>query len=328
MRPRDETPIFAGPLASYCAGLYAEKRALGYRYRSGGMLLRALDRFSIEHHCDSQQLSKELVLAWITKRPHEGPSNQSFRVGVTRQLALFMIRQGVDAYVPPLLQIATDRKSFTPYVFTYEEMHRLLNAADRLRPSFNSPCRHLVMPAIFRILYGCGLRASEACNLRVRDVDLEEGLLTIRGAKFDKDRLVPMASSLTAHLRTYARQALTTADPETFFFSAFDRGPFSRAALYNTFRKLLWNCGISHGGKGRGPRLHDIRHTYATHCLQRWVKEGKDLTAALPVLSAYLGHNSLDGTQRYLRLTAELYPDITARIETHFGTIIPQRSQS
>jgi len=325
MQPRDETPTFVGPLASYCAGIYAEKRALGYRYRSHGCLLKELDRFSLDYHCDSMQLSKEFVLAWIAKRPNERPRNQSFRTVVTRQLALFMVRHGVDAYIPPMLQIQTDRHSFTPYIFTCEQAHQLLEAADRLRPHYMSPQRHHIMPAVFRILYGCGLRASEVCNLRVRDVDLVEGVLTIREAKFDKDRLVPMAPSLTAYLRTYACQGVVATGAETYFFPAPDRGPFCRAAIYDTFRKLLWDCGISYGGRGHGPRLHDLRHTFAVHCLQRWVRECKDLTAALPVLSTYLGHNSLYGTQHYLRLTAELYPDITARVETHFGTIIPER---
>jgi integrase/recombinase XerD len=324
MLPRDKAPTFVGPLASYCAGIYAEKRALGYRYLSHGKLLQELDRFSLECRCDQQQLPKEFVVAWIAKRPNERPGNQRFRIMVTRQLAMFMIRHGVDAYVPPTMQ-RTDRHSFTPYIFTREQAHQLLNAADRLLPYYTSPQRHYIMPVVFRILYGCGLRVSEVCNLQVRDVNLAEGILTIRGTKFDKDRLVPMSPSLTAYLRAYASQGVVATGQETYFFPAPDRGPFGRAAIYGTFRRLLRNCGISYGGPGHGPRLHDIRHTFAVHCLQRWVREGKDLTAALPVLATYLGHNSLYATQYYLRLTAELYPDITARVETRFGTIVPER---
>lgn len=324
MQLRDEKPTFVGPLAPYCAGLYAEKHALGYSYRSHANLLQELGRFSLEYSGDRQQLSKEFINAWIAKRPNERPGNQSFRIGVTRQLALFMVRQGVDAYVPPTMQ-RTDRHSFTPYIFTHEQAHRLLKSSDRLRPHYPSPQRHHIMPAVFRILYGCGLRVSEVCNLHVRDVDLVECVITVRGAKFDKDRLVPMSPSLAAYLRTYIQKGVANTDSETYFFPAPDRGAFSKATIYITFRKLLHDCGISYGGPGHGPRLHDLRHTFAVHCLQRWVREGKDITAALPVLATYLGHNSFYATQHYLRLTAELYPDITACVETQFATIIPER---
>ena len=88
---------------------------------------------------------------------------------------------------------------------------------------------------------------------------------------------------------------------------------------------LLNRAGIPYKGKGLGPRPHDTRHTFAVHCLNNWALSGEDLTAALPVLSRYLGHSGLRGTQKYLQLTAQMYPDITARLENLFGDLIPQR---
>lgn len=87
------------------------------------------------------------------------------------------------------------------------------------------------------------------------------------------------------------------------------------------FRQILFVARIPH--TGNGPRMHDFRHTFAVECLKKWVRSGKDITSALPVLSAYLGHKGLQSTQDYLRLTAEMFPDITARIQSHFGNIIP-----
>lgn len=327
MQPSEPRLTFISPLAEYCAGLYAEKRALGYHYRSAGYLLQELDRFFLEQHAEPHALPKALVQCWTTKRAHERPRNHQFRVVGIRQLALFMVRQGVVAYVPPPLHLVAASQQFIPYIFTQTEMQRLLQAADQVRTCKGSPPgRAMMIAAAFRVLYGCGLRASEVCRLHVQEVDLDAGVLTIRQTKFDKDRLVPMAPTLTTHLRAYAQCRLGTATPTGYFFPAPDHGPLCRAVLYAAFRKLLWACGISHGGTGHGPRLHDLRHTFAVHCLQRWVREGRDLTTALPVLSTYLGHNSLYGTQRYLRLTAELYPDITAAVEAHFGTVIPERS--
>jgi integrase/recombinase XerD len=107
------------------------------------------------------------------------------------------------------------------------------------------------------------------------------------------------------------------------FFPAPHGGAYTAGTVYKAFRQWLWAAGISHGGRGRGPRLHDWRHTFAVHCLRRWVEDGTDLSVALPYLSAYLGHTGLRGTQDYLRLTAELYPALVTRLPAQFGACIP-----
>ena len=179
------------------------------------------------------------------------------------------------------------------------------------------------MPLLFRMLYGCGLRISEALNLRVRDVDLEVGVLTINDGKLNKDRMVPISLELLERCRAYRRQVHMFSCPDTHFFPALNGRAVSKGNVYKNFRKFLWQARISHGGWGKGPRVHDFRHTFAVHCLRRWVLEGKDLSAYLPVLKTYLGHHSFQDTSQYLRLTAELYPDITAKVEQKFGHVIP-----
>ena len=94
--------------------------------------------------------------------------------------------------------------------------------------------------------------------------------------------------------------------------------------VYKNFRKFLWRAGISQGGRGYGPRVHDFRHVYAVHCLKKWVEQEKDLTAYLPVLKTYMGHDSFQDTAYYLRLTADVFPNITLKLETHYPEIIPE----
>jgi integrase/recombinase XerD len=94
------------------------------------------------------------------------------------------------------------------------------------------------------------------------------------------------------------------------------------------FRQLLLQCGIPHAGRGKGPRIHDARHRFACCVLRRWYQDGADLDAKLPLLATYLGHVNLSGTQRYLHLTAELFPEITARSEAAFGDVIPRRIEA
>ena len=101
-------------------------------------------------------------------------------------------------------------------------------------------------------------------------------------------------------------------------------GRYGNSWIHAQFRQILRIAKIPYNGSGNGPRPHDIRHTFAVHCLNNWVLSGEDITAALPVLSRYLGHNGLSGTQKYLQLTAQMYPDIVTNLELQFGALIPQ----
>jgi integrase len=147
-------------------------------------------------------------------------------------------------------------------------------------------------------------------------------VLTIRQGKFRKDRLVPMSPSLHAYLRRYHGEMGKRA-ADALFFPAPHGGVYSLHTPYTTFRWMLRAAKIPHGGRGQGPRVHDLRHTFAVRRLEAWYREGADLSTKLPVLSTYLGHESMAGTQRYLQLTAELYPDLTKLLEQHFGSLIP-----
>jgi len=317
---------FHSALAPQIKAFLQEKRACGYRYITEAAQLRRLDRFLRENKCPEQALSRTLVERWITKRPHEQPRTHKARLQMIRQFALSLRRRGLDAFVPDSKLTSVVRLDYTPYIFTRQQVRLLLEAVDRLPFDPRAPERHLVMPELFRVLYGCGLRAGEAVRLRMADVDFERGVLTILQGKFRKDRLVPMAPSLTERLRRYA-EAVKLRRPDSVFFPNPSGGSYSLKTLYQVFRRILRQSGISHAGRGYGPRLHDLRHTFAVHCMERWYRHGEDLNARIPLLVTYLGHESLRGTQRYLRLTPAVFPDITARLESFFHqTIHPGRN--
>ena len=206
-------------------------------------------------------------------------------------------------------------------------MRRFLAAADQIQPSPHSPGREVMLPLFFRVLYGCGLRVGEARHLRIRDVDTRRSVLTVRDGKFGKDRLVPVAPSLAARLKAYLAAHARGRKPDALLFPAPDGGPLAPQTIDGAFRQLLWACRISHGGRGQGPRVHDFRHTFAVHRLMHWYRDGVDLGVALSVLSTYLGHVSLSGTQRYLRLTAEMYPDLVSALQARFGDVIPAKER-
>ena len=153
-------------------------------------------------------------------------------------------------------------------MLTGEERQKFLQAVDALQPTARSPLRHLIMPEVFRLLYGCGFRVNEVLKLRVRDVDLNHGIITVRQGKFRKDRLVPPALLLVKRLRKYAAH-FEKHPPNAIFFPGPSGGPFSLRTVYTLFRQLLLQCGISHGGRGKGPRIHDARHRFACCVFRR-----------------------------------------------------------
>ena len=315
---------FQSVLAGFMEKFLQEKHACGYAYREPGRILRRLDDFLMREGLATYELPRAIARKWLAKKTHESARTQQQRITVVRHFSRFLLRLGYSAYVPDSTLAARNPSTFVPRMLADEELRKLFQAVDALEPTARSPLRHLIMPEVFRLLYGCGFRVREVLKLRVRDVDLNQGIITVRQGKFRKDRLVPPALSLVNRLRKYADR-FENLPPDAVFFPAPSGGPFSSRTVYGLFRKLLLQCGIPHAGRGKGPRIHDYRHLFAVHTLRRWYRDGEDLDAKLPLLATYLGHQHLSGTQRYLHLTAELFPEISARLNAAFGEIIPGR---
>jgi integrase/recombinase XerD len=319
-------PRFQSPLAPLMEQFVRTKQACGYRFGEGTRILRCFDRYLSAEGLVQCELPRALVRQWLAKQLHESARTQQGRVSLVRQFAGYLCRLGVCAYVPDRALSAKASGGFCPRILTHSEVQQLLQAVDQLTPNARAPLRHLIMPEVFRLLCGCGFRLGEVLHLRVADVDLDGGILTVREGKFGKDRLVPPALPLVLRLQKYAAD-FGARPPVAYFFPSPNGGPWSHSAVYRLYRELLLRCGIAHPGRGKGPRVHDLRHAYAVHTLLRWCREGVDLDAKLPVLATYMGHRSLAGTQRYLHLTAELFPEITRRANAAFGDVIPGRNE-
>ena len=318
----DKTTDFKSIIGLLITGYIKEMRAVGYKYIKGASLLKQFDTLATKEHLHEKKLPKELVLFWTSKRPNEKDSTRIGRISIVRGLAKYMVRLGYKAYIYPAAAVTINRYSYIPYIFSKEELKSIFTICDNYPVSSSSPNRHLILPLIFRMLYGCGLRISEALNLKLGDIDLKQGTLFIRDTKFKKERIVPMAKTLTVRCCQYAGKVLGCMSCPSFFFPSPYGGSYSESTIYKLFRKVLWEAGISHSGKG--PRLHDVRHSHSVHCLKKWVLKKGDLTNLLPYLSAYLGHTDLRGTQHYLRLTADLYPSIISSVEDNFSSLVPE----
>lgn len=320
-------PGFRSVLAPFMEKFLQEKHACGYTYHEPARILRRLDDFLVQEGLAARELPRSIARKWLAKKAHESARTQRQRITVVRHFSRFLLRLGHSAYVPDSTLAARNPSRFIPRMLSDKELRKFFQALDALEPTARSPLRHLVMPEVFRLLYACGFRVREVLRLRVRDVDLDRGIITVRQGKFRKDRWVPPALSLVNRLRKYAAR-FEDRSPDAIFFPAPSGGPFSLRTVYTLFRQLLLRCGIPHPGRGKGPRIHDFRHLFALHTLRRWYRDGEDLDAKLPLLATYLGHQHLSGTQRYLHLTAELFPEITARVDAAFGAVIPRRIES
>lgn len=313
---------YRGPFKDHIQNYVELKQAVGYKYDTEAHTLRRFDQFTVEKYTEVSSLTKEMVLEWCSKRAYEAQANQCSRASVIREFGKYLESIGAKVYILPKGYYPTEPQ-YMPYIYTIDELAKFFAETDKCRYSCECPYRHHIMPVIFRMIYMCGLRVSEARLLKVADVDLERGILAIHHSKKDNSRLVPMSDSLTKRCQIFSKSVHPYPVAGDYYFPALDDKPMTPINLYHNFRRFLWRARISHRGRGKGPRIHDLRHTYAVNCLKKWSEQEKDLTVYLPILKTYMGHDSFNDTAYYLRMTADVFPDITLKMETHYLSLIP-----
>lgn len=300
-------PYFNGPFAPMCEAFVAQKRAIGKVYDTQAKRLRQFDNLCKDYDIKNYEITEDVALTWYARRLNEKDSSRRDRVQVIQHFSEFLCNQGYPSYLFSVLPKRSE--PHPPYIFTKAEIQKLFDRLDTLE-STNFSTGHLVYPLLFRTLYGCGLRISEALSLHKEDIDLEQGVLHIWHGKNDKERLVPISSSLQERYNDYWHAAHSETSDETPFFYTKTRSEYARSGISRNFKNYLWDIGITYRGKDLGPRVHDLRHTFVCHNIQAWAENGIPISSKLPILSKYLGHKSTMATQWYLRLTAETYPHI------------------
>ncbi|CAA7600766.1 Phage integrase family [Acididesulfobacillus acetoxydans] len=238
------------------------------------------------------------------------------------QFTAFLNDSGYNSYIPVLPRAY--KSTFTPYIFSAKEIEEIFAVSDRLEMGNFMDSTVNVIPAILRLLYGTGIRVGEAVSLKLRDVNLDERYLVISQSKNGKERMVPFSDSLAEVLRQYRNSLHTVQAPESFFFVKRNGYPCRAKTIYEWFRKVLRETGISHGGRGQGPRLHDVRHAFSVHSFVAMAESGLDLYYSLPILSEYLGHQSLEATDKYVRLVSDMYPGLLSKVNNICAYAFPE----
>lgn len=323
MKDKEKQFIFDGPFKDFCNPFVAYKRSMGYKVGEPSLYtLRYLDDFFKRYNMLEPILTKEIVKDYTARRGNESRKTQHMRMSLIRQFALFMNSIGHDCYVHPK-ELIPISKTFTPYIFTHDEIDRILKVLDHLAPTLRSIHYHLIYPMLFRMLYGCGLRINEALSLKTTEVDLENGILTVTKAKLNTSRLVPMSKSLTDYCKLYVQKMNLDMHGTGYYYPSRDQGKYHSTPIYVKFKQFMKEANIFPDGSV-GPRVHDVRHTFSVHALEKMVANGMDIYCTLPILSTYLGHRGIESTEGYLRLTEEAYSGIINSMVPLYNGVFPE----
>jgi integrase len=319
--------LFWSVMAPHISGFIGLKRSLGYKYKEEERTLYTFDRLLLDQGHASPGLTKEISDKWAERRHNESKLTIYNKVKVVKQFAEYLRDQGIRTYVPQLPQYPGN--TFIPYIYSHEEINTIFRTCDSLRMK----CRNvdsclLIIPCLLRLLYGTGIRISEALSLKNKDVNISGKCLTLRDTKNGKERLVPMSASLTSvcieYLEHRDKIPVSGLNRENGpFFVSLNGGVCKPGAVYSWFRKVLMLADIPFTGNRKGPRIHDIRHTFACHSFLKLSDEGMDLYCSWPYLSTYLGHQSLESTEQYIRLTSKMYPELLKDTDELYVDILP-----
>lgn len=316
---------YASLLREYITGLVEEKHTLGYSFSYGELALRQFDRFCVEKFPRETTITKEMGLDWATMRSTESGSSPAKRMAPVRELAKYMIRRGLTAYVIPADFVKQSSARYAPHIFTDNELRRIFDAADRLQPPKKQDAlQAYVTPVLFRLLYCCGLRPQEGRLMKRCDIDLESGILKIPESKKHKDRFVMLSDSMLALCRRYYKIIQPLTPGNEYFFPS---GRHLPVHCSNWLVDAFWDCWeLAELGDytGNRPRPYDFRHTFATKRLYLWLKEGRNLESCLPYLSAYMGHAHLSQTAYYIHLVPEFFPQMAQLDLSRFSDLLPE----
>ncbi|HEX2745880.1 MAG TPA: tyrosine-type recombinase/integrase [Streptosporangiaceae bacterium] len=296
----------------------AHKRAHGRKYHSEARELALLVRFAAGHDVSCLgELTPALLEDFLASRPRSRPRSFNHLLGVVRCLLDWAVTWGLLEASPLQARRRRVTAARIPFLFDPAQARRLLDAAAALPDGPRAPARGQTYHAIFALCYGLGLRASEACSLRLGDVDTGRSLLIVRGGKFGKSRLVPhgprVAALISEHAARRVRAAGTDAQAPLFTFDG--QRPVHPGTASQAFHHLVATLELPVPDGVSPPRLHDLRHSFAVGCLLRWYREGLDPSTRLCQLSTFMGHVEPRSTSVYLTMTPQLLAEASQRFE-------------
>jgi integrase len=304
----------SGSVESAVERFVEHKRALGRKYGSEEHELRLLVRFAAEQHISCLgELTPALLEDFLASRPRSRPRSFNHLLGVVRGLLGWAVTQELLATSPLQARPRRVTSARVPFLFGPSQARRLLDAAAALPDNPRARGRGLTYHAIFALCYGLGLRAGEACGLRLGDIDTGRQLLVVRGGKFGKNRLVPHGPRIGELLARVAERR--TGKPDAALFSFDGWRSVHPGSASQTFHRLVTGLAFPVPDGVSAPVLHCLRHSFAVGCLLRWYREGADPQSRLYRLATFMGHVDPVSTAVYLTITPQLLAEASQRFE-------------
>ena len=293
------------------------RRAAGSDYESQTRLLLYFDRFLTQQGVTEPRLTREVTDAYQQTLGRLRARTRDDYLGGVRRFCEYLSRTDPQGYVPERCRGLRLQDPHRPYIYSPGEVQKMVAAAAQLPPA--NALRPHTYRTLLGLLYTTGIRIGEACALNLQDFHGAEQNLYIAVGKFRKARWVSLSRTACDALRRYVerrgRVAPCESDAPLLLNQRCRR--LRRTTVYDAFRQILSQCGIPHH-RDAGPRIHDLRHTFAVHRLLAWYRDGQDVNARLPWLATYLGHVDIQSTQVYLHATAELLGQVEQRFHRHY----------
>lgn len=277
---------------------------VGKNFRSN---LIGFDKFCVEQGITEPVFTTYHAAKWLEQKDSESHTTHYSRINASKHFLTYLSIKGYDVYV--VRDIKYKGTDFQPHIYTDEETDKYFLAVDNYYSSMNKKDA-IQYPVLFRILYCCGTRINETIGIRKQDVDLDKGIILLNETKNDKQRYVVMGDDLLALVNEYANKCFYLMSNDDYIFTNANGGRLDEKTIYENHREFLFQAGIPYVGNGEGPRIHDWRHHMAVYSFKQLTDSGLDMYVALPILSTYLGHKTIFATEKYVRLTLQLFPYI------------------
>jgi integrase/recombinase XerD len=317
---------FSSRLAPIIVRYVGLKHALGRRFYNATSTLQSLDQFLHDQDIRYRDLNAAAFQAWCQTQEHLASGVRRKRMLEIYHFCLYRRRTEPQCFVPDLACFPRPHQSLQPYIFSEQEVARLLRAASRLKRVPSSPLRPEVIRLAVVFLFTTGIRRGELLRLTLGDYNREDATLLIRESKFHKSRLLPLnrdiAEEIERYLRVRAQRKLPVSS-DTALIGNIRKGgrAYSGIGLHRCLRRLFQKCYIF-TPKGRLPRIHDGRHSFAVNALLRWYRQGAEVEAKLPLLATYMGHVSMVSTHYYLHWIEPLRTAASERFASHYGKLV------
>ena len=310
----NNTNKFSSIFAPFIESYINDKNLQGFNTKRYKSYLSEFDSFLVKIVKKDLCIKSEDIKNWINTRINDKQSTLYTRICVISNFCRYMGNLGHECYVPKRPKISFSNTRST--IFTHQQMQTIFTESDRLVTRIQCPKSiQIIIPVLIRLLYSTGIRINEALSIKNSDLDFDRQAIVINDTKNQKQRIAPINKSLESVLKQYIvyRNKIPIANinhPDSYLFVSTIGKPCSYITVYKYFSRIIEKCRLQQNEYVNSPSLHSLRHTAAVHSLIKLTQSGKDLYCSLPLLSIFMGHKSVLGTEYYVKLTQDMYPEI------------------